>query len=277
MRQRRTGWAAMAGVLMSVAALTVVVTPSEAVTPGETAGSHLRRTAAATTTSGRCRRPARALRRVTDDPGDDILPAWSPDGTKIAFTSNREGAQGYDIFVMNADGTGLVNLTNSAEADRFPAWSRDGSRIAYMSKRDGNGNFEIYVMNADGSDPQRLTDTENIEECCLDWSPGDDQLVFQTKRDGNFELYTMNADGSEQTNITNPSVRRHAHLVPGRQQDRLPQPARRRQRLLHLRRRHGGDRPDLSALRRLEPHPGLVADGTWSSSRPMRPVTTRSG
>ncbi|MGH7675322.1 MAG: TolB family protein, partial [Gemmatimonadales bacterium] len=66
----------------------------------------------------------------------------------IAFTSNRQGAQ-HDIFVMNPDGSGAMNLTNNPNADFGPAWSPDGARLAFSSARDGND--EIYRMNADGS------------------------------------------------------------------------------------------------------------------------------
>ena len=198
-RLRRFACAATA--MSAVLALTAL--SSDAVTPGSNG-----RIAFASNRAGNNEIYSMAadgtdVRRLTTNPGDDILPAWSPDGTKIAFSSNRVGAKGYDIFVMNADGTGLVNLTNTAGSDRFPAWSRDGTKIAFMSARDRNGNFEIYTMNADGSNPKRLTTTAGIEDCCIDWGPGDTQIVFQTIRDGNFEIYTMNADGTAQTNITN--------------------------------------------------------------------------
>ena len=65
-------------------------------------------------------------RRSTTDP------AWSPDGTKIAFTTDRDG--NFEIYVMNADGTGQTRLTNNAAADDEPAWSPDGSKIAFTSR-----------------------------------------------------------------------------------------------------------------------------------------------
>jgi hypothetical protein len=92
--------------------------------------------------------------RLTSDAADDATPAWSPDGSKIAFASNRAGGD-YDIYLMNADGSGPQRLTTAPGADLSPAWSPDGSRIIFSSARDGNA--EIYVMNADGGAQTRLT------------------------------------------------------------------------------------------------------------------------
>lgn len=84
---------------------------------------------------------------------DRDVVAWSPDGRKIAFVSYRDGNM--EIYVMNADGSGVTRLTNHPGSDAHPAWSPDGRKIAFQSDRDGNS--EIYVMNADGSGVTRLT------------------------------------------------------------------------------------------------------------------------
>jgi TolB protein len=81
-------------------------------------------------------------------------PAWSPDGRKIAFTSDRDGNR--EIYVMNADGTGLTRLTNDDVDDENPSWSPDGNQIAF--NRRVLGHLQIFVMNADGSAPTRLTE-----------------------------------------------------------------------------------------------------------------------
>ena len=86
---------------------------------------------------------------VTND-----APAWSPDGTKIAFRSNRSGHS--DLYVMNADGSGITQRTADTATEGRPAWSPDGMKVAFASDRDGD--YEIYVMNADGSGVVRLTD-----------------------------------------------------------------------------------------------------------------------
>jgi TolB protein len=120
-------------------------------------------------------------------------PAWSPDGTRIAFMSQTpEGSENYEIFVMNADGTNLVRLTDSAGPDGWPTWSPDGARIAFASVRDdcsfssasdclrtGDiGPFHtLYVMNSDGSDQHRLS-RRYVQ--IPDWSPDGGYLVFGT-------------------------------------------------------------------------------------------------
>jgi Tol biopolymer transport system component len=135
--------------------------------------------------------------RLTANAAEDSDPAWSPDGTRIAFTSERDGNQ---IYTMNADGSGQTRLTNNGGSE--PAWSPDGTRIAFASNRDGN--LEIYAMNADGSGQTRLT-TAAAEDRVPAWSPDGTRIAFMSRRDGNAEIYVMNADGSGQMRLTTNS------------------------------------------------------------------------
>src|SRR5918995_6094775 len=82
----------------------------------------------------------------------DRWPAWSPDGTKIAFSRQVYPYTRDEIYVMNADGSGLTRLTNNDTEDSVPTWSPDGTRIAFSSHRTGFD--EIWVMNADASQRQ---------------------------------------------------------------------------------------------------------------------------
>lgn len=88
-------------------------------------------------------------------------PDWSPDGTKIAYASSRGEAR-YDVYVVNADGTNDLRLTNSGEHDGAPNWSPDGRRIVFTSYRDG-GDAEIYIMNSDGTNQERLTRSPGLD------------------------------------------------------------------------------------------------------------------
>jgi hypothetical protein len=108
-----------------------------------------------------------------------------------------------EIWTMNADGTGQVQLTSNTASDINPTWSPDGKWIAFASNRDGN--FEIYVMSGNGGNPTRLTNNA-ASDVYPSWSPGAERIAFQTNRDGNNEIYAMNADGTAAVNLTNNSA-----------------------------------------------------------------------
>jgi len=174
-------------------------------------------------------------------PAQDGRPSWSPDGTRLAFQSDRSG--NWEIYVLQADGSGGSRLTNNADADMSPAWSPGGRHLAFQSDRGGgwsiytmnadgtevtrlatalpdgeepawspdgsrlalvsrsDGNAEIYVVNADGSGLLRLTENAADDEH-PSWSPDGTRLAFASERDGNWEIYTMNADGTGVARLT---------------------------------------------------------------------------
>lgn len=136
--------------------------------------------------------------RLTHAPGNDPDPInWSPDGSRIAFVSTRDGHS--EIYVINVDGSGQANLTNAPGSDFSQTWSPDGSRIAFVSDRDGD--YEIYVMNADGSGQTNITSAPGLD-IAPKWSPDGSRIVFESDRNGISEIYVMNADGSGQKNLT---------------------------------------------------------------------------
>ncbi len=130
----------------------------------------------------------------------DMSPAWSPDGTRIAFSSPND--RSFEVCVFDSDGSDLERLTNNNAADVDPAWSPDGARIAFASTRDGN--VEIYAVNADGTDAERLTNNSGIDREPA-WSPDGARIAFASDRDGNREIYVVNADGSDVERLTNNS------------------------------------------------------------------------
>lgn len=140
-------------------------------------------------------------------------PVWSPDGARIAFAGRASTAGAGDILVMNPDGTGLVNLTNSAGSwNRGPTWSPDGTQIAFASNRDADNldtdpfYTDIFVMNVDGSNAVRLTDSEEPGYGGFDpaWSPDGTKIAFTTAGDasGGLDVWLMDADGSNQLSLT---------------------------------------------------------------------------
>jgi Tol biopolymer transport system component len=136
--------------------------------------------------------------RLTLTPEYDGAPRWSPDGTRLAFESDRAG--NLDIYSMNADGTGLVQLTVDPGIDREPVWSPDGARIAFTSERDGNE--EIYVIDADGSGETNVSNNPG-RDADPSWSPDGSRFVYWADAGDHTDLFAVDADGSNRVNLTN--------------------------------------------------------------------------
>jgi Tol biopolymer transport system component len=127
-------------------------------------------------------------------------PAWSPAGQRIALVrSAPSSADGADVYLINPDGTGAVNLTNRPASYSLLRWSPDGSRIAFVSTR--GGTTDLWVMNADGSGLVNLTN-DAAAEAAFVWAPGGDRIAFATNRDGNQEIYVVRTDGTGLANLT---------------------------------------------------------------------------
>ena len=100
--------------------------------------------------------------RLTNNRRNDWTPSWSPDGKRIAFSSDRKGdLQNFEIYVMDADGQNEQKLTNNRGYDEFPSWSPDGKKILFHSER--GEKFDIYVMDADGDNLQNLTNNRHSD------------------------------------------------------------------------------------------------------------------
>ena len=139
-------------------------------------------------------------RRVSPETynGVDSEPAWSPDGSQIAFASTRPFNGSWHVWVMNADGSGLRQLTGGFSTS--PAWSPDGTRIAYLDAGAG-----ISVVPVEGGNAQRVTqphaDTTDERPA---WSPDGTKLAFARRQTfGNDpQLYVVDADGSNERQLT---------------------------------------------------------------------------
>ncbi len=170
---------------------------------------------------------------LTRNPADDLNPAWSPDGSQIAFSADRDGDGQPELYVMDADGTHLRRVSTGSGGYRNPNWSHNGELLVYML-----GFGQVYAMDADGSNERRLgngflpslsTDgrwllysaesTSTIDadiyttelstlrtvdltsnpanEWGARWSPDNALVAFSSLRGGRTRVYVMNADGSE--------------------------------------------------------------------------------
>jgi len=131
-------------------------------------------------------------RNLTQNRGDDRHPAWSPNGTKLAFISERD--ENWEIYIMNADGTGQIRLTEDPEHDDSPSWSPDGQSLVFSSDRAGGS--DLYILHLSDRELIRLTD-HPAQEQYPDWSPDGSKILFSSfGGDRDAGIYTINVDGS---------------------------------------------------------------------------------
>ena len=131
--------------------------------------------------------------------------SWSPDGRQMAFTSFGTGDE-YNsaIYVMNADGSNVRQLTDHTNYAMSPVWSPDERQIAFTSFGTGDDTTSvIYVTNADGSNVRQLTDNSEFAGSCLSlsWSPDGQRIAFTSLEEDTWAIYVMNADGSDVTHL----------------------------------------------------------------------------
>lgn len=146
-------------------------------------------------------------KRLTSGPAGaiNVEPALNPDGSKIAFSSERGGRP--MIYIMNSDGSNIKRMTFKGTYNSSPSWSPDGNKIAFAGQQD-NSNFDIFVMNADGSNIVRITsavrpDGKHAHNEDPSFSPDGRYLVYTSNRTGKNQIYISSVDGTEERRVTN--------------------------------------------------------------------------
>ena len=140
--------------------------------------------------------------KLSNGPGDDMMPSVSHDGRKIAFMSDKNGK--YQIFVMDIDGRNLKQLTFSKDNSSHPAWSPDDTRIVFSSTMEKTS--QLWVMDADGSNLKKLTSGDRGVSNSPSWSPDGKRIVFNsvvvTADPWKYYIYLLDLDSGSITRLT---------------------------------------------------------------------------
>lgn len=148
----------------------------------------------------------------------DGQPAWSPDGSRITFVSGRDNVMmtymDMNIYVMDSDGSNVVQLTGKGSEEAKPSWSPSGQQIVYSSRdvftSEGqlieNPNWDLYVIDVDGKNAVQLTNGPG-NELEAAWSPDGRHIAFISDQNGSdFDIYVMNTDGTNVIQLTSDSA-----------------------------------------------------------------------
>lgn len=150
----------------------------------------------------------------------DEAPAWSPDGSKIAFRSTRTGGGINNIFVMNADGTDPIQLTHETVDCGLPAWSPDGNKIAFdvTIRKTPTWHNEVYVVDLDGGNQVWVSEVPGVEKFDNEspsWSPDGTKIVFMSnRRTHHFDIWMVNPDGTDPVRVSQVAASEDDQMFP---------------------------------------------------------------
>ena len=137
------------------------------------------------------------LRNLSQHKAPDWQPAWSPDGSRVAFSSYRD--DNWELYLVQVDGTNLVRLTDDPESDFSPAWSPDGRQIVFVSRRYGDA--DLFVLDLGTGEIAQRT-TGELDEFDPAWSPDGRWIAYVTQHGDQGDVYVMRADGADPINLT---------------------------------------------------------------------------
>jgi Tol biopolymer transport system component len=148
------------------------------------------------------------LRRLTDATGYDAEGSYSPDGKHIVFCSNRSGEGNLELYIMDADGQNVRQLTRAPKCyNGGPFFSPDGKRVIFRSDRSKKDHLQLYVINSDGTGERALTDDLNWVFWAPYWHPDGKHIVYTAADHAvagrpNYDLYWMNIDTGQKVRLT---------------------------------------------------------------------------
>jgi Tol biopolymer transport system component len=149
------------------------------------------------------------LKRLTDAPGYDAEGSYAPDGKSIVFCSNRGGEKNLELYIMDADGKNIRQLTKAPNCyNGGPFFSPDGKRVIFRSDRTKKDHLQLFVINIDGTGERALTDDQNWVHWAPYWHPDGKHIIYTAADHSNplarpnYDLYWMNIDTGKRVRIT---------------------------------------------------------------------------
>jgi Tol biopolymer transport system component len=150
-----------------------------------------------------------ALKRLTDARGYDAEGSYSPDGKFIVFCSNRSGPQNLELYIMDADGKNVRQLSHAPGCyNGGPFFSPDGKRVIFRSDRKKKDHLQLYVINSDGTGARALTDNLDWVYWAPYWYPDGKHIVYTAADHSNplmrpnYDLWWMNLETGKKVRLT---------------------------------------------------------------------------